>query len=370
MKTALGMSAFMIGLSFSLQYIGDNLFRSPLGWLIDKVGYRGGMLFGLVLAFLSVVLLAFAGRPFTAAAGCLLLGVGTSPLWPCVVTGVTEVAGERGKASILSTVHIAWLTGTGTGPIVMNVLVRDDFALPFGIVVLCMGAAAVLAVFLPSRPRAPAAPSAAGKGASLARVARRISRYWREVRASLAARRRLFPAMFLQTFALGLLTPVVTLYARDVMGLTGEQYSLYIVLCGGLTVGLLWPIGRLVDRYGGVRFLRFGFAGAACALLALPLVHAHAALFAVGMVIGLAYACVIPAWNALIAGTVPAQKRGAVWGVYLTINGMGMVIGPLVSGLLWDRLGPPAPFVASGCVLILLLFFHNFIRNDRKSMIG
>jgi MFS family permease len=136
-----------------------------------------------------------------------------------------------------------------------------------------------------------------------------------------------------------------------------------------LTVGLLWPIGRFVDKYGGTWFLRFGFAGAACALLLLPFAHSHAIVFGFGTALGLAYACVIPAWNALIAGTVPEQKRGTVWGFYLTINGTGMVIGPLVSGWLWDRFGPSAPFVASGCVLILLLIIHNFIMNDRKSMV-
>ncbi|WP_237088738.1 MFS transporter [Paenibacillus larvae] len=46
MKTILGASAFIVGWTLAAQYIGDNAFRTPVGWFIDKFGYRISMLTG------------------------------------------------------------------------------------------------------------------------------------------------------------------------------------------------------------------------------------------------------------------------------------------------------------------------------------
>ena len=51
MGEVLGLSVYAIGWALALQYIGDNAFRSPLGWIIDRIGYRNVMLFGVLLTF-------------------------------------------------------------------------------------------------------------------------------------------------------------------------------------------------------------------------------------------------------------------------------------------------------------------------------
>lgn len=372
MESALGMSAFVIGLAFSLQYIGDNLFRSPLGWLVDRVGYRYTMVFGLLITFGAVVLMAVTSHGAWIVVGCALLGVGTSPLWPCVVSGVTEVAGEGAKASILSTVHIAWLSGVGLGPITMNVFTEQGFALPFRVMIIVMGAITLLAFFLPTRVdqgEEKSASQSADKRSSRWIDLAAMRRYFQEVRSSISVSRWFFPALFLQTFALGLLTPVVTLYARNVLDLSGIQYSLFMLLGGGITVLLLFPIGRLVDRHGGAWFLHIGFAMAGASLVLFPQFQSLSVLYTLAAGLGLSYALIIPAWNYLIASAVPEEKRGAVWGFYLTINGSGMVTGPIVSGWLWERYSPGMPFVVSGSVLILLLIVHILISNEKRVVV-
>src|SRR5690606_14147559 len=57
MQSSLGISAFIIGWTMAVQYIGDNAFRGPIGWMIDKAGYRPVMLTGVILTFLSVLIL-------------------------------------------------------------------------------------------------------------------------------------------------------------------------------------------------------------------------------------------------------------------------------------------------------------------------
>ncbi|HEY0829428.1 MAG TPA: MFS transporter, partial [Bacilli bacterium] len=66
---------------------------------------------------------------------------------------------------------------------------------------------------------------------------------------------------------------------------------------------------------------------------------------------------------------IPSDKRGAIWGFFLTIEGSGMIVGPIVSGMLWDHLGPHAPFITSGLTLLLLFVLHLFISIEKKVMV-
>ena len=84
------------------------------------------------------------------------------------------------------------------------------------------------------------------------------------------------------------------------------------------------------------------------------------------VLLGHSYALLIPAWNALIAAAIPPEKRGAVWGFFLTIEGLGTTIGPVVSGKIWDDISYHAPFIASGTVLFLLFIVHIYITQKNR----
>lgn len=376
MVSTLGLPAVIIGWAFALQYIGDNVFRTPLGWLVDKIGYRYSMVFGLLLTFVAVGILALSESYIWIIIGCCILGIGTSPLWPCVITGATEVAGEHARATIMSTVYIAWVTGVGLGPVTINFLVQDTFTLAFRILIVIMVLVTLVALTLPSRNTS-SKPVQEGvkrdrikEGAFSFRLdLDKVKTYFQEVKASVQVSKLFFPALFLQSFSIGLLTPVVTLYVRQVLKLSGTEYSLFLVFGGAFTVLLMMPIGKLVDRWGTKWFLHAGFALSASMLLIFTTIRSMPLLYMIVALIGIAYAMIIPAWNALIAEAVPKEKRGAVWGFYLTIEGFGMISGPIVSGKIWDELGPASPFIASGIVLIILLIVHILISSRNKLMV-
>ena len=137
----------------------------------------------------------------------------------------------------------------------------------------------------------------------------------------------MFPAMFAQTFALGILTPILTLYAKEVLKLSSLQYSLFLIAGGAVTVYFLVPMGKMVDRIGIRPFLLIGFSLSATALLLFTFVKSMSMLYFLVAVLGVGYAFIIPSWNALIASAIPPEKRGAVWGFFLTIEGLGMIVG-------------------------------------------
>jgi len=369
MGTVLGLSAYAVGWALALQYIGDNAFRSPLGWIIDRVGYRFVMMFGVLLTFLAVAIISLTSAFGWVVLACLLLGVGTSPLWPCVITGATAVAGDEAGGTIMSVVYMAWLVGVGAGPIVINFFIASNYTPAFWLLVGMMIIVVLVTLLLPGKRKSfeiegreeSVKVSSVDEGPSKPSLKQRILGYFGKVRRSMHASWLLYPAMFIQNFALGLLTPVLTLYARTVLHLSPKQYSLYLIAGGAVTVLGLIPVGKWVDRYGTKWFLHAGFLLAAISLPVLGFTRSLPLVLMVVGVIGLGYACIIPAWNALIATAIPKEERGAVWGFFLTIEGSGMVIGSIISGKLYDNLGPHAPFLVSGSVLLLLFVLHLFI---------
>ncbi|GGD70530.1 MFS transporter [Paenibacillus nasutitermitis] len=377
MGTVLGLSVYAVGWALALQYIGDNAFRSPLGWIIDRIGYRYVMLFGVMLTFISVAIISFSsGHVAWIILACLLLGVGTSPLWPCVITGATAVSGNEASGTIMSVVYMAWLVGVGSGPIVINFFISHSFNPAFKLLLGMMCLVVVVALFLPGRRRShelegralPEAAAHTREKDSLS-LTEKTKRYFAKVASSLHASKLLYPAMFMQNFALGLLTPILTLYARTVLHLSPEEYSLYLIAGGAVTVLGLIPVGKWVDRFGTRWFLHVGFIIAAVALPTLGYTRDLPLVLVIVAFVGLGYALIIPAWNTLIAQAIPKSERGAVWGFFLTIEGMGMVFGSIMSGKLWDNLGPHSPFLLSGIVMLLLFVLHLFITRRSKVVV-
>jgi MFS family permease len=375
MGAAFGAGAYVVGWTLAAQYIGDNALRTPVGWLLDKIGCKACMLVGMLLAFGAVLLIATTSHAAWTIAACAMLGLGTAPLWPCVITAATEAAGDEAKGTVMSVVHVAALSGAGLGPVTANFFIQSaSYAPAFRLLLGFMIAVVLVALLLPRRAATAAAarkPRARRRIATTERArvpwTRRTAAYWQEVRRSLTVSPLLFPAMFLQTFAIGILTPILTLYTREQLALSPRQTSLLLVAGGAVTVLLLVPAGKLVDRIGTKLLLSSGFALGSAALLVFTLTRSIAALYGIVAAFGCAFALIIPSWNALLAAAIPNDKRGAVWGLFLTIEGCGAIAGPIVSGKLWDVFGPHVPFFVSGSVLGLLFFLQLLLKQQRKA---
>lgn len=369
MDDVLGLSALAIGLSFSTQYIGDNLFRAPAGWLIGRIGFRLTMTLGISIMLIAVLLIAFTHQIGWIVLGCALLGAGTSPLWPCVMLGVSAVTEKNQNfATAMGVIQISSLGGTGLGPVLINFLVGISYSLVFSVLLGCIGAVLLISLALPGVERAEGEVQAprreeantAKPFARLKQLQGRLVQTIREVRRNIHVSRLLYPALFLQSFAVGLLTPVITLFVRTELGLSPEQFSLLLIVGGGFTVLGLIPVGRLADRWGTTPFLNAGFASAAVSIGLFAYAKGMPGLLVWGLaiLIGASYACILPSWNTMVSTLLPKKEKGAIWGFFLAIQGTGMVVGPVVSGRLWDFFGPHAPFLASAGAMSLLFLLH------------
>lgn len=341
----LHLGVWVVGAVASAHYFTDTLGKSPAGILADRRGSDRILRGGLFLAAAALTLLALARSAWQLILLGALFGIGTSPVWPLVVAGATGGVPAEERAGALGYIFSAWLVGAGTGPILLAFLIgRHPAGLDwiFPAVFLLAG---LLTLRLPA--------------AGSAEPHRSTERPWRHLRPV----RWLLPGMYVQTATLGLLLPVAALYARRVLGLAPREYGLLLLGGGGVTVLLLRPIGRLADRLGSRPLLVTGFALAAVGLFSLTLVRSFPILVLLSGLVGAAYAMILPAWSSLLAERVPEEHRGALWGFFMTVEGLGLATGPVIGGRLWETVGPASPFrvaaaVAAAMAVVYLLWRH------------
>jgi len=155
---------------------------------------------------------------------------------------------------------------------------------------------------------------------------------------------------------------VLTPYARVVLHISPQWQSLALVLVGGVTVLLLPVMGKLVDRVGARPFLSGGFLLISGTLTLFTLQHSFWPAVGALALTGLAYAMVLPSWNSVLDRSIDSQKRGAMWGVFMTIEGLGTAAGPVIGGRLWDAISPQAPFWLSAGVVGFMGLLYIFLR--------
>ena len=112
-------------------------------------------------------------------------------------------------------------------------------------------------------------------------------------------------------------------------------------------------IGVIVDRCGRRGTLLAGAAALAAATTVMANADSFEILFFARMMQGISGAAIWTSGMALVADLYPREQRGWAMGIVMTGISMGTLVGPLLGGVLYERLGTRAPFYA-GAILAWL----------------
>lgn len=343
-----GFSLGVIGTAISLHYLADNLFRIPAGWVNDRLGGKWLLLSGTVLSACGLVLIYFASAAAPLWLGAVLFGLGISPLWPVVISVVSAKMPLEQISEALSKVFIAWLVGSGAGPVLINFILGKSYTLSFLALTILLISAVLLILTMPfnSQERSKSKP---------------LKLFFLELLRESSDFKALYPGMFVQTMSIGILIPVITVYAQTVFGISLEGFSYFLIGAGLFTVILLVPAGKLADRLGVKGPLVVGLAAAALFLTLLPFQRHISNALITGAFIGISYAFILPAWNGLIARVISPEKRGVMWAWFMTVEGIGTAVGSYIGAAVWDGIGHQAPFFFSASVLAIMALVYCFI---------
>ena len=120
----------------------------------------------------------------------------------------------------------------------------------------------------------------------------------------------------------------------------------------------LIPMGKLADRMNIKIMLFTGFLSSSAALTGLALTRDRHAAFILVLVLGLAYGAVLPAWNSLLAGSIPPKQQATGWGLFSAVEGLGMSAGPVIGGFLAGGLSASQALLGAAGILSLMAFFY------------
>jgi MFS family permease len=129
------------------------------------------------------------------------------------------------------------------------------------------------------------------------------------------------------------------------------------------------------DRFGAQRVLAVGLLAQAFGVLAYAFVDRLDGFYAVAVVVGFLYAGTMPLYAVIIRENFPLRMMGTIIGGTAMAGSLGMSIGPLLGGLIYDRFGSYAPlYVCSwgmGLVAMLILMaFRPFPGRSRQMAVA
>ncbi len=124
--------------------------------------------------------------------------------------------------------------------------------------------------------------------------------------------------------------------------------GVWVITSYVLAFSVFMPIfGRLGDIYGHHRIYLGCLIGYTVMAVFCTFAPSVEALIVSRALQGIAIAPVLPAVMSMVAATFPASERGRAMGLWATINGLGLSIGPPLGGFLTNALGWRAVFWAT-----------------------
>lgn len=339
----LGLDLDVIGAAITASFLTDTVVKLAMGYLLDRFSIRAVVSSGVFCSLAGIFLIGYANAPWLFITSAAMFGIGLSPIWIVCLTRVRE----ESRGTQMGLLYTIWLVGLGAGPVVTNLVLDLDMRTAYWMLTIIALASWLLTLGLSSSremhiERVPFAKQIAILGSRL-----------REMKV-------LLPGMVLQTLGAGMLLPILPAFASNRLGITSSHYSLLLTVGGGFTVLGLIPMGRLADKLGKKWFLVVGFLTFGVVLYLLTLQPSYGMALVWALILGLSYAAVLPAWNALLAAYVPPGQQGLGWGVFSTVEGLGGMIGPYIGGVLAISLSESWVVGLAGSLFVLISLFYVF----------
>ncbi len=337
-------SALLVGLLSSLYALLQLLVAPMLGALSDRVGRRP-VLIGAVLASGG----AYALLGLAASLGALPLiflavaiGGAAGASIPTAQAYIADSTPPAERASGMGLIGAAFGLGLMLGPASGGLLSVYGLGVP---PLLAAGLALLNGLFalrflpesLPAerRLRTPLRPAA---------VARQIAEA-----ASVHVVRPLLLAIFLLNMAFAGLQSNFPLFSSVRFGwdpLANGVFFAFVGVCAVVTQGVL--LGRLQPHLGEARLVIGGLGLMALALGATALAPVGWLLYPLVGLMALGTGLAVPSITSLVSRLAGEGRQGVVMGGMQTVLSLTLVLGPALAGLLFDAIGPVAPYLSGG----------------------
>jgi MFS family permease len=358
----LGASASNIGGLFAVFSLMMILVRPLVGLAIDRYGRKAFLLMGLGAYILAMGVFSLADSMAMLYIARFIQGFGAALTWIATYTIAAELAVAERRGEALGEVDGAGDRGAVYGAIIAFALLTW-LPLRLGWMVVFMGytGCAIIGVWLawrhvpetkdtiPAAAPAPAVSQPLPGSPGQTRLPFNLGQL-ATIPQGLGA---LLSIVFLTKASQALVKLLLLIFLRDRFALELWQLAA-AYLPAALILGFLPArMGRLSDRMGRAPLIVSGLiisAVTSCFMPGLPSLAWYIAVFALNAV-GVVTA--MPAQKALVGDLTRREHWGRAFGFYTFTASVGTAIGPLLGGLLYDRVGHSVPFYANAVLLVV-----------------
>jgi len=173
-------------------------------------------------------------------------------------------------------------------------------------------------------------------------------------------------ALFVSIAGIAMVSPLLSVFAQD-MGASGIWLGLAFSGFAISQIPLMLIIGRLSDRFGKRLFLWLGLLIFAIAAVGYFWSPTYKELVFFRVFSGVGSAMVIPTAYAYVGELSPRGHEGRYMGLFNIAMIAGFGIGPMLGGMVYDRLGMDATFISMGILSSLGAVVAFFFLPGRKS---
>jgi predicted MFS family arabinose efflux permease len=178
----------------------------------------------------------------------------------------------------------------------------------------------------------------------------------------------LFVVAFLITFAIAALEATFALTVPAVYGYAAAGVGGLLAFAGlvqAIAQGYL--VGKLVPRTGEAALVMAGAGALAAGLAPLGSWASHAALYGMLILIASGYGLGTTAVATLISRCTGRELQGEALGLNQSMLSLARVVGPIAGGMVYQAIGPAAPYLAGAAVAALAMVLAARISHIRAA---
>jgi MFS family permease len=319
------------------------LFAPAGGVLIGRLGERPVYVAGLLIVAASTAACAFAQSYWQLLVFRGLGGAGSVMFTVASMALVVRLAPPESRGRVSGAYASAFLIGNVCGPIVGGLLAGLGLRIPF----LAYAGALVVAAIVVQTQLSHVPGSARGDGGGAPAMK------FGEALGDSAYRAAMFSSFANGWATFGVRMATVPLFAVTALGSgPGAAGWALAVFAAGNALALTVS-GRLADSLGRKPMMVAGLVVTGTATAGIGLTHVLPWFLAASMLAGMGAGMLNPAQQAAVADVIGRERSGGpVLAAFQMTSDIGAILGPVLVGLLADRLGYSWAFAATGAVLL------------------
>src|SRR5512139_3434204 len=338
----MGASALDIGWMFSIFAIMITVARPLVGWGIDHFGRKLFLVVSFLFYALAMGLFAIAQNVSMLYLARFVQGIGSSLLWIPAYTVATELS-ERDWGRAVGSVDMSSNRGGFFGSFIGFglMLLVNPFELAWKISFVVYGLMTLIASFL------------AWRGVPETRTVQEIAAPVEENHLDRRRLLRLMVIVLLTSISTAMISPLLMIFLQDKF--TTDVAALAKAFLPAAIAYAYLPgyMGGLSDRFGRTPLMAIGLVGAGIVSLLMPLMTSLVMLSGLWLLEAGGLSASSPAEGALVADLTGKNVRGTGYGFYTLASGLGLILGPLLGGWLYDAAGNAVPFYVNGITLFI-----------------